>query len=299
MTVLAETTKIASISGHRRITLGLILALFILRFCVTASRMLTNPSEWQVLPAFEIGTYLLVAIFLIWESHSLQEYHVNTLAIWMVILFKPLETIYQSVMTQFSSSMAFPMAFPSFPSLFIWVIALGLLVHFRSRLFQKEAVAPRDWKWVLIGGLAGLAAILITAYPFSFQIPPLNLPGGYSVSSVLVSSLASGLAMVPYQIGYAAVSEEPVFRGFLWGTLRKSGWRDGWIWLFQAGLFLLAHLYYINTMPISFWIIVPVGGLVLGWLAWRSRSIATSMAAHGVMNGLAHTMGYLVAILRL
>jgi len=39
--------------------------------------------------------------------------------------------------------------------------------------------------------------------------------------------------------------------------------------------------------------------LVLDWLAWRSRSIATSMAAHGVANGLGFTLGYLVAAFRL
>jgi membrane protease YdiL (CAAX protease family) len=96
-----------------------------------------------------------------------------------------------------------------------------------------------------------------------------------------------------YQLGYAAVTEEPLFRGFLWGYLRNLGWREVWIWLFQAGLFWLSHFYYFSRMPISFWL-VPIGALILGALAWRSRSIATSMAAHAAMNGLTQPLANLL-----
>ncbi len=41
---------------------------------------------------------------------------------------------------------------------------------------------------------------------------------------------------------------------------------------------MLAHIYYVNRLPISFWIIVPVSTLVLGALAWRSKTISSSLA---------------------
>jgi membrane protease YdiL (CAAX protease family) len=69
--------------------------------------------------------------------------------------------------------------------------------------------------------------------------------------------------------------------------------------LFQAVLFTFGHLYYIHTLPITFWIIVPVGSLVLGWLVWRSRTIASSMIAHGMMNATGYFFGYLMAMFRL
>ena len=87
------------------------------------------------------------------------------------------------------------------------------------------------------------------------------------------------------QMLFAGIIEEPFFRGFLWGALRKAGWKDPWIWLTQAGLFWLAHFYYLGKAPWSTWLIVPAGGLVLGWLAWRSCSIASSILAHGCYNG--------------
>ena len=81
------------------------------------------------------------------------------------------------------------------------------------------------------------------------------------------------------------IAEEPFFRGFLWGALRRAGWEDVWIWAFQAALFWLAHIYWLGRSPVSFWV-VPLGGLVFGILAWRSRSIAVSMVAHGLVNGV-------------
>ncbi len=100
-----------------------------------------------------------------------------------------------------------------------------------------------------------------------------------------------------YQVGYAGAAEEPLFRGFLWGALHKAGWRDVWIWLFQAGLFILAHMYYIGRAPISFFILLPVGLLALGLVAWKTRGISTSLATHGTTNAFGLMMGELVKYL--
>ncbi|WP_282433334.1 CPBP family intramembrane glutamic endopeptidase [Desulfosporosinus sp. FKA] len=89
------------------------------------------------------------------------------------------------------------------------------------------------------------------------------------------------------QLNSAAILEEPLFRGFFWGYLKNRGWKESWIWLTQAGLFVIGHIYYINKAPLSFWIIVPLSGLVLGFLVWRTRTIATSMVAHGLINSVA------------
>ena len=96
-------------------------------------------------------------------------------------------------------------------------------------------------------------------------------------------------------LGYAAATEEPLFRGFLWGHLRLAGWREGWIWLFQALLFMLGHIYYLPQLPVSFWVIVPLGGLIQGLLVWKSRTIVASMAAHGLSNVLSITAARIIA----
>jgi membrane protease YdiL (CAAX protease family) len=294
MSTIVDSQRIQFKSSRSWVTLGLILGLLALRYLVTASRMIFQEPPGWIPPAYEVSTYCLIAVFLILLRNSLEEFHITNLVIWMIIIFKPIETLILTGWNAIDSGANFPLALPKLPGILIWVIALGLFAFFRKRILQQGSVSRKDWRWLLVGGLVGLGVVLITAYPMSFQVRPVN-PG---VKLNIFSAVLQGAATIPYQLGYAAISEEPVFRGFLWGYLRKIGWRDLWIWLFQGLLFVLAHLYYIKSAPISFWFIVPLGALVMGWLAWQSRSIATSMAAHGVMNGLGYTLGFIVALLR-
>lgn len=274
--------------------LALILGLLALRYSVTAARILLGePPEWFI-PAFDIANYFLIALFLIMRRNSLAGVQISALALWGIILFKPILTLIQALYQFLDPSFTFILAFPKFPGLVLWGIAGALFFVFRSQLLSKGAIQRQDWKAVGMGLLVGLGLVLITAYPGSFTV---GSPNPVSKSTILASML-QGAATIPYQLGYAAVTEEPVFRGFLWGYLRKTGWRDVWIWLFQAALFTLAHLYYVKSAPLMFWFSVPVGGLALGWLAWRSRTITTSMTAHGVVNGLSRTMEFVFAALR-
>jgi membrane protease YdiL (CAAX protease family) len=59
-------------------------------------------------------------------------------------------------------------------------------------------------------------------------------------------------------------------------------------------LFMLGHIYYLPHTPISFWVIVPVGGLVQGLLVWKSRTITSSMAVHALSNVLITTFVRLI-----
>jgi len=294
MSIIEESQRSQIKSSRSWVTLGLILALFALRYLVTTSRMIFQEPPGWISPAYEVSTYFLVAVFLGLLRNSLEEYHISNLAIWMMILFKPLETLILTWLNSISSGVDLQLALPNLPGILIWIIALCLLAVFRKRILQRGSITRMEWRWLLVGGLVGLGVVLITAFPQSFQVGPLNPNAKLNVFSTLLQ----GIASIPYQISYAAINEEPVFRGFLWGYLRKVGWRELWIWLFQGLLFVLAHLYYVKPAPISFWFIIPLIALATGWLAWRSRSIATSMAAHGVMNGLGYTLGYIVAFLR-
>jgi len=80
-------------------------------------------------------------------------------------------------------------------------------------------------------------------------------------------------------------------RAILWGALRHVGMKDSWIWIAQALAFWLGHLGTLLHASFSFWLLILVGGLVFGWLAWRSHSIAPGMLAHGIANGLSQFIG--------
>lgn len=82
----------------------------------------------------------------------------------------------------------------------------------------------------------------------------------------------------------AANVEEPIFRGFLWGHLRRRGQLDWSVFLIQAFLFFVAHLYYAEPGKYIYWFNTLIMGLGFGFAAWRTRSILPAMIAHAIAN---------------
>lgn len=275
-------------SRHHQVFLLTLIGLLIFRIPFQGGMGFFNVKwEWTV-PIYQIGTYLLTAFLIWWEIDNLAEYHIDSLALIIIVMFKPIQTL----VLRYWGIEGNPLTFPSIPSLIIWVIAIVFTVGMWSKRSKLSEIKPISVYWFVVGILAGLATSIVLSFPGSFQ---LSLVDGLSIKEILGQIPSS----IPYQIGYAAVSEEPLFRGFLWGYLRKLKWREIWIWLFQAGLFTFSHIYYLNKFPISLWIIVPVCSLVLGWLVWRSRTIVSSMMAHGMMNATGYAFDYLMMLYRL
>ena len=275
--------------SHKIVGWSLLTGLLLLRIPFLGFVTLFANYNW-VDPAFEIGTYFLTACLIWWERERLADFHIDTLAVSIIILFKPIQTLLLTL----SEYATYPLAFPQWGGILIWMIAAALFIAMRFSRPRMARISRASAGWFGWGLLAGLLTAAILGYPMSFQVDnvPASLPGLFPLTFMI-------LRQVFYQLGYAAVAEEPLFRGFLWGYLRKAGWKDVWIWLFQTGLFMLAHIYYINQLPISFWIIVPVSTLVLGALAWRSKTISASMGAHTMMNASGYTIGTIIATLRM
>ena len=281
-------------STHQQVFWLTLLGLLILRIPFAAGMEFFNIQwEWTDV-IFEIGTYLLTTFLIWWEVDHLSDYHIDTLVVVIIILFKPMQTL----ILKYWGFNEHLLTFPSVPSLMIWFIAIVFALAIWRKRSKIPDINPINLVWLFIGILAGLATTIVLSFPMSFQISETELPDGLPIKAVAKDIFVGIPIGLLYQMGYAAVSEEPLFRGFLWGFLKKLKWHELWIWLFQAALFMFSHIYYINKAPISFWIIVPVCSLVLGWLAWRSRTIAASMAAHGMMNATGHAFGYLLAMYR-
>jgi membrane protease YdiL (CAAX protease family) len=258
---------------HKITWLG-ILALLILRLplLVGLPWLLRGDLLWLE-PVYQIGTYLLVALLIWWEREQLGLFHMDWLALALIVLFKPLSTAILAIW-----GMQQPLAFPSPLSFALWVIALALGVV----LWKQRAGLPRfqakSLGWFVIGALSGVAASLaVSLLMIGLKLAPLpGNPGPLALWAPL------------YQLGYAAIDEEPLFRGFLWGALRRLKWPEGWICLLQAALFSMGHLFLLGMPNGGFNLaIIFLGGLLGGVLAWRSRSIATSMAFHAFWNGSA------------
>jgi membrane protease YdiL (CAAX protease family) len=287
---ILETDQHLKDKRHSIVAWALLGGLLLLRLPFLAGMALSTYADW-LYPVFDVGTYLLTACLIWWERERLADFHIDGLALWIVILFKPIQTLLLALWFPPVG----PFAFPSLPSLSFWIISLGLVLALKLSHAPWPRITKASWKWFGIGVLVGFIAILITAYPTSLELDASQLQEKPGLFFFLVIAPRDFL----YQLGYAAVTEEPLFRGFLWGFLFKAGWKPVWICLFQAGLFMLGHIYYVTQLPLSFWIIVPVGGLVLGALVWRSKTLASSLAAHAAMNALGLPIAYiLVAIIK-
>ncbi|MHB9146793.1 MAG: CPBP family intramembrane glutamic endopeptidase [Symbiobacteriia bacterium] len=233
------------------------------------------------LTAYVALTPVLTVLLIFAERRRLQEFHIDG---WALLLYISAPLVGWAIYRNgfFNVSEVLPAA-----PIAALCLAAGLLLT-RTRL-------PRfDWRTLAwMGGaiVLGLAAAVVfgVGEAMSHQIPglmqePASVVWGWAAPQILREPL--------YQLAGAASLEEPLFRGFLWGYLKQARWQDHWIWLLQAGLFMLGHFYYFGRLWFSFWILVPASALFLGWLAWRSRSIAPGMLAHSIMNSFSFLIAH-------
>lgn len=264
MAVLAPEKPVS----RAKLSVGLVLltGLLILRLPLLAGLgTFMHPVPAWLYPAFMIGTYVLNAALIFWERDRLEQFHIDGWALGIYILVPLL--LAPATFSQSLTNLAL------YNVVCVAVLALALLLT-RTRL-PKARLATLLWFAVAV--LVGTAAGAAYGYIGRWQ--------GETAGPLHASFLLWG-GLFLNQLTTAAFLEEPLFRGFLWGYLRMAGWKDVWIWLLQAVLFALGHSYYFGRANISFWVIVPTASLILGWIAWRSRSIGASMTVHGFLNSV-------------
>ncbi|HET9346448.1 MAG TPA: CPBP family intramembrane glutamic endopeptidase [Candidatus Limnocylindrales bacterium] len=147
--------------------------------------------------------------------------------------------------------------------LFLVVPMLVVVLGFRDR---PSRYGLRLGEWRLGLGLAVLGCAVMTPIVLWFA----SLPDAADYYSPSWSSLPDVLATNLLDL----VSAEFLFRGFLMFTLVRA---IGPIGVLVATVpFALTHL----TKPELELISTLVGGMLYGWLAWRTRSIAWGALAH-------------------
>jgi membrane protease YdiL (CAAX protease family) len=223
-------------------------------------------------PLFEICTYLSVAFLIWWEREKLSLYHMDSLAIIIILLFKPISIALLPLLGGSNN----PIALPKPLSFVFFIIALMLLVLIFRRKINLRRLNRNTLIWFILGAITGIALMVLETIIMigwlNYPIPP------YPGLTALIAPF--------YQLGYAAVAEEPVFRGFLWGGLRSLGLKDIWILLIQAVLFTLAHIHLLaSPQPALMLGLIFIGAIIMGLLVWRSRLLSASMAMHAFGNG--------------
>lgn len=276
---LLNRALLPSNSGpHMRLTARLITWLLFFRIPFYYGMFLVV-AVVRPLQSFGSGIYLaatsvLVAMLIWHERDRLREYNIDRWAVGMFLAGKPIEFVL--------ISLGFvPKAAATVPLFAIYVfVAIGLSWALRSRWAQLPKPRHLFWGWILAGILLGTGFGLVGGLAVLVQSQNSFTEAGV----VRTLTFDRAALVVLYQAAYAGLSEEPLFRGFLWGYFRKLGWSENKTLLSQAGLFGIAHLdLLLIGWPISF-ALTFVGGLMLGWLVMRSGSIGVTILSHGFAN---------------
>lgn len=158
---------------------------------------------------------------------------------------------------------------------------------------------------VLVGITAGLIFGAYINNQFVFK-NPVPFPRGtgllilLSILLALAPVLRFGLTLRPFLNSQTFIAtfmgsmqsflvpiviEEVIFRGALWAYLRSLGLSERATLFVQALLFWIAHhRYLLLDKQYFFWVAVPCIAILLGLLAWRSKSLTPSTIGHFLFN---------------
>lgn len=256
-------------------TTGLLGVLLLLRFPLLFAATMGWVNQNLAMAVYLCGTYLCTGVLLCLNLDRLEQFCISVPAL-LLFLVAPL----LSALTNSSDPTAI------FRIIVAVTVGVYLMANRQSLSVVKQS--PGRVAGNLTLTLVAAAVGVVVLLTISGYTGPLGPGGEPATPGWLVSSLC-------FQLGYAAVSEEPLFRGFLWGYLRRWGLSPAWTAVVQAGLFWVGHLYYMDT-GLNFWLCIPLASLLLGFVVVRTRSIAYSMALHTLLNSLLDMFRHLVRL---
>jgi membrane protease YdiL (CAAX protease family) len=268
------------IEASRKNTFWLILGYLFVRILVTQilKYFLKPVPDWLVLLT-EFTMYLVIGLLLLQEKERLASFNIDRLSL---ILFCLSGTLLRTAISTSVYRYIFDLA--------TW----GFTIYLVFALWKSIKMMPKMkfgiGIWILLAALIGFSIAMLDSIPRFSIVKNIGLLSNRDLFTAFVGFLIQ----IVFQFGHAAALEEPIFRGFLWGFLRDKGWKEKWVLLFSTLLFWISHFSYFGR-PYTFWFILPIMGLVLGCLAWKSRSIATSMTAHTIYNAGSAFIGYLLS----
>jgi membrane protease YdiL (CAAX protease family) len=215
------------------------------------------------IPWFEvvdnIGIYLLLFVLIFDQKEELERSNIDNLSLFLLLLFPPF-SFYSGI-----SSIVRDLIYFS-----IFVIGItGYVIVKRNKNTKIAKFSIKQIIHFLLGLTIGLGIALVKIYmnhSVLVDLAKLN-PSKYIFSLFL--SLTTN-------------NEEFIFRGLLWGYLRKLGIKDGWIIIFSSVLWTLIHVNSYNNFPEL--INLMINGIVFGWLVKKTKSIVSSVGAHAGYN---------------
>jgi len=267
-----------------QISILLIIGLLLLRFAAgwLPGLLNTDPSWLRVSDC--VLSFLLIASLIYLNKDRLGSFNFDKLAIIILLFFIPLQTILLPLLVNSSSSI---LAFPHFLSWITILISVIVFLLVRKNIGTMPNITARNWKWALGGAVCGVTLSILIGILIRL-VAPMEIPLPKFDYTLFLA--------FPYQLGFAAAYEEPLYRGFLWGELKRTTkWKTAWIILFQAIIFMLAHgVVFLAPPQYPAFLVIFLAGIVFGLLVFYSRSITASMTAHAFYNSFGLFTAYII-----
>jgi membrane protease YdiL (CAAX protease family) len=254
------------ISHFKRVSLYLLIGYFIL--IVLVNRMIQSYfqyelPEWLSLLYYFLS-YLIVALLIWFEKYHLEESNIDIIYITIFILFG---SIFRPIFVQTE----FLVFFSRVPFI---IIAVYLLLS----LQKSSYILSKPNKlilWIAFGFLWGIGEWIIRVKSgFTFSRPD---------QPPLLLSFQPLIFFLNYFIN-TTLTEEAIFRGFLWSAIKRYGFSNSRILIIIAILFTFSHFYLFQTNSLFSYVYLFVFSLFAGLAAWKSHSVIPGMIAHALHN---------------
>jgi len=211
-----------------------------------------------------IITYLCV-IFLLWsENDRLEEYNLDRLSITTLIIF---------------AFLRYNLTFVGEIYYKIVVFTLGLVIALLF-IFNFHKIPRTKPVWIMIGILS---CLLVIPFAYINAYNPAMKPVALSLKKYFWQGV--GLSTL-YGLSFVSIYEEIIFRGILFGWLRKLKWADKTIIFVQAFLFWLLHFWQASAKPFDYFILLPLFILATSLLLYYSKQVFSSILLHTAVDSL-------------
>lgn len=257
---------------QNKIGIGLIFALIVwilllqIVFLVEAINpyiYLTYGETTRYLGIIYLAAMYIICAILIWtEIKDLKEFHIDKFVIVTFILsslFRPNLDIAGGI--------------------YFWVLIgmVGVSVGV-ALVIRKPKLLQTDIRWTLIATLVGGLVVAVITFA------ELSLRQSWALAPLLQNNIILTVSnLIVRELFASVLLEEILFRGFLWGYLKKLGWKDRKIFWTQGILFWITHFGRIFT-PFTFFVIIPVITLISSKLALRTKQVFPAIISHMVIN---------------
>lgn len=151
----------------------------------------------------------------------------------------------------------------------------------------SKGILERRFMWKLVGLL-----VLLTVADICFEVFLADLPAYHNLFPESWAELEAddgtpneGITRYLYVCLLVPIFEEIGFRGVLLGGLLRAKWHPWLAIPLSALVFALFHLSAISFIGLT------LGGIIYGWLFWRTKSLIPSMICHIANNTIALCAG--------